>query len=63
VGFDRERRIECRLEPVLVVAGALGGNLYEGMLGARRWLSHGWLNATNTLVGAGCAVILAWLLF
>jgi uncharacterized protein (TIGR00297 family) len=47
----------------LVVAGALGGNLYEGMLGARRWLSHGWLNATNTLVGAGCAVILAWLFF
>jgi uncharacterized protein (TIGR00297 family) len=47
----------------LVVVGALAGNLYEGMLGARRLLSHGWLNATNTLVGAGCAVLLARLVF
>ena len=47
----------------LVVAGALLGNLYEGMLGARRLLSHAWLNATNTLVGAGCAMILARLFF
>ena len=47
----------------LVVAGALAGNLYEGMLGARRLLSHGWLNATNTLVGAGFAVALDRLFF
>ena len=47
----------------LVVAGALAGNLYEGMLGARRLLSHAWLNATNTLVGAACAVFLARLFF
>lgn len=47
----------------LVIAGALAGNLYEGMLGARRLLSHAWLNATNTLVGAGFAVFLAVLFF
>ena len=47
----------------VVVLGALAGNLYEGMLGARRLLSHAWLNATNTLVGAGAAVILARLIF
>ena len=47
----------------LVVVGALAGNLYEGVLGARRLLSHGWLNATNTLVGAACAVMLARLIF
>ncbi len=47
----------------LVIAGALAGNLYEGMLGARRLLSHGWLNATNTLVGAGFAAILDRLFF
>ena len=47
----------------LVIAGALAGNLYEGVLGARRVMSHTWLNATNTLVGAGCAVLLAHLVF
>jgi uncharacterized protein (TIGR00297 family) len=47
----------------LVVAGALAGNLYEGMLGARRLISHAWLNATNTLVGAGVAVALVALIF
>jgi uncharacterized protein (TIGR00297 family) len=41
-----------------IVLGAAAGNLYEGLLGARGVLSHGWLNATNTLVGAGIAVLL-----
>lgn len=47
---------------VAVGVGALVGNLYEGILGARGWLSHGWLNATNTGVGAVGAVIAGWLL-
>lgn len=42
-----------------VVAGAILGNLYEGIAGSRRWLSHAWLNATNTLVGAVAAVLVA----
>ena len=41
-----------------VAAGALAGNLYEGVLGSRKLLSHGWLNLTNTLVGA----LIAWVL-
>jgi uncharacterized protein (TIGR00297 family) len=42
-----------------VVLGAVAGNLYEGILGARGVLSHGWLNATNTAVGALCAALVA----
>ena len=42
-----------------IVLGAAAGNLYEGILGSRRLLPHGWLNATNTAVGAGVAVVLA----
>jgi len=34
-----------------VAAGALLGNLYEGVLGARGHLSHSWLNWTSTIVG------------
>jgi uncharacterized protein (TIGR00297 family) len=45
-----------------VVAGAVLGNLYEGIAGSRRWLSHAWLNTTNTLVGAAGAVVVAVLL-
>jgi uncharacterized protein (TIGR00297 family) len=46
-----------------VVPGAILGNLYEGILGSRRLLPHGWLNATNTLVGgAGAAAVAALLL-
>jgi uncharacterized protein (TIGR00297 family) len=45
-----------------VVAGAVLGNLYEGVAGSRHWLSHAWLNATNTLVGAGAAVLIAVLM-
>ncbi len=44
------------------VPAALLGNLYEGILGSRRMLPHGWLNATNTLVGGGAAAALALLL-
>ena len=47
----------------VVVLGAAAGNLYEGVLGARQLMSHAWLNATNTLVGAAVAVGLAFLLF
>jgi uncharacterized protein (TIGR00297 family) len=42
-----------------VLLGALAGNLYEGVLGSRRLLPHAWLNATNTLVGALVAGVLA----
>jgi len=45
-----------------VVLAAWGGNLYEGILGSRRLLPHTWLNATNTLVGAGLAALLSRLL-
>jgi uncharacterized protein (TIGR00297 family) len=45
-----------------VILGALIGNLYEGILGSRHLLSHTWLNATNTVVGAGVAALLARLL-
>jgi uncharacterized protein (TIGR00297 family) len=45
-----------------VVAGALLGNLYEGILGSRRLLSHTWLNATNTLVGGAAGAVLFGLL-
>ena len=45
---------------VWVLAGALAGNLYEGILGSRKLLPHTWLNATNTLVGALVAFLLAF---
>lgn len=45
-----------------VAIGALLGNLYEGIAGSRHWLSHAWLNATNTLVGAAGAVLAARLI-
>jgi uncharacterized protein (TIGR00297 family) len=44
-----------------VVLGAVAGNLYEGILGSRQILHHTWLNATNTLVGAGVALLVAGL--
>jgi len=45
-----------------IVTGAVLGNLYEGVMGSRRLLPHGWLNATNTLVGgAGAAAVAALL--
>jgi uncharacterized protein (TIGR00297 family) len=46
---------------VSVVAGALAGNAYEAFVGARKLLPHTWLNATNTLVGAAVAALVAWL--
>lgn len=44
---------------IAVVLGALVGNLYEAMVGARRLLPHTWLNATNTLVGAAAGMLAA----
>jgi uncharacterized protein (TIGR00297 family) len=51
--------------PAAVVAVALGaaaGNLYEGLLGSRKLLSHAWLNASSTAIGGLAAVFLADLL-
>lgn len=47
---------------IAVVAGAVVGNAYEGVAGSRGWMSHAWLNATNTVVGAAAAVLAAFLL-
>lgn len=47
---------------IAVAVGAVLGNLYEGILGARGILSHTWLNTTNTLVGAAAAVLVHALL-
>jgi uncharacterized protein (TIGR00297 family) len=41
-----------------VVGGALLGNLYEGLLGARGLLTHSWLNWTSTVVGGLVAAVL-----
>jgi uncharacterized protein (TIGR00297 family) len=46
----------------VVAVGAAVGNLYEGLLGSRKLLSHAWLNASSTAVGALAAVFLADLL-